>query len=243
MGEAPKWTRVLLKLSGAALAGEKGFGLDSEVVSRIAAEVGDVCALGVDVAIVVGGGNIIRGERTSATGGIDRATADYMGMLGTVINALALQDSLEKHGVKTRVQSAITMSEVAEPFIRRRAIRHLEKGRVVIFAAGTGNPFFTTDTAAALRAAEIGAEVMLMAKSGVDGVYAADPRKVPDAKRFECLNYDEVFKHKLAVMDLTAFSLSMENNIPIVVFDISKPGNIKRVVLGEPIGTIVRRDP
>jgi uridylate kinase len=166
-----------------------------------------------------------------------------MGMLGTVINSLALQDALEKIGVQARVQSAIHMAEIAEPFILRRANRHLEKGRVVIFAAGTGNPYYTTDTTAALRAAEIGANVMLMAKSGVDGVYEADPRKVPDAKRYETLSYEEVFRRKLAVMDLTAFSLSMENNIPIVVFDIAKPGNIKRVVVGEPIGTIVRRDP
>lgn len=242
MDTAPKWKRILLKLSGAAFAGDQKFGIDTSTVTRIAEEIQAVQEMGVEIAVVIGGGNILRGAKTSSTGGIDRATADYMGMLATVMNAVALQDSLEKLGIQTRVQSAIEIAELAEPYIRRRAIRHLEKGRVVIFAAGTGNPFFTTDTAAALRATEIGAEVMLVAKHGVDGIYEADPNIVANAKRFDSLTYDQVLRMQLKVMDLTAFALSMENNIPIVVFDIAPEGNIKRVVLGDSIGTIVRRD-
>ncbi len=233
----PKYRRVVLKLSGEALAGSQGYGIDPEVVSAIAAEVREVQSRGVEVAIVVGGGNIWRGVAGSAKG-MDRATADYMGMLATVINALALQDALEKLGVATRVQTAIEMREVAEPYIRRRAIRHLEKGRVVIFAGGTGNPFFSTDTTAALRAAEIEAEVILMAKK-VDGVYDSDPRLNPDAKLYEELSYLEVLNKGLAVMDSTATSLCMETKIPIIVFNISRKGNILKAVMGEKIGTLV----
>ena len=237
--EHPIYKRVILKLSGEALAGQQGYGIDAEVITSIAEQVKEVVDLNVEVAIVVGGGNIWRGIAGSARG-IDRATADYMGMLATVMNSLALQDALETIGVPTRVQSSITMQQVAEPYIRRRAIRHLEKGRVVIFAAGTGNPYFSTDTTAALRAAEIEAEVILMAKNKVDGVYSADPFKDADARKFETLTYLEVLNKNLGVMDSTASSLCMDNNIPLIVFSITESGNIKRVVLGEKIGTIVK---
>lgn len=234
----PKYRRVMLKLSGEALAGERGFGVDLEVIDLIARQVAEVRRLGIEVAVVVGGGNIWRGAPASARG-MDRPTADYMGMLATVINALALQDALEKLGVETRVQTAIEMREIAEPYIRRRAVRHLEKGRVVIFACGTGNPYFSTDTTAALRAAEIDAEVILMAKRGVDGVYDADPRLVPTAHRFERLSYREVLYRGLTIMDSTATSLCMDNRIPIVVFNFSEVGNIERACMGEAIGTLV----
>ncbi|KZE73851.1 UMP kinase [Paenibacillus elgii] len=237
--ERPIYKRVILKLSGEALAGQQGYGIDSEMISSIAQQVKEVVDLQVEVAIVVGGGNIWRGIAGSAKG-IDRATADYMGMLATVMNSLALQDALETIGVPTRVQTSITMQQVAEPYIRRRAIRHLEKGRVVIFAAGTGNPYFSTDTTAALRAAEIEAEVILMAKNKVDGVYTADPFKDASAQKFETLTYLEVLNKNLGVMDSTASSLCMDNNIPLVVFSITESGNIKRVVVGEKIGTIVK---
>jgi uridylate kinase len=234
----PKYRRILLKLSGEALAGEQGYGLDPAVLERIAEEVRTVLSLGVGVAIVIGGGNIFRGLQASASG-MDRASADYMGMLATVINGLALQNTLEKAGLMTRCQSAIDMPAVAEPYIRRRAIRHLEKGRVVIFAAGTGNPFFTTDTAAALRAVEIGAEVILKATK-VDGVYSADPLRDPNATRFDRLSYIEVLNRGLRVMDTTAISLCMENKLPIVVFNLNRPGNLHRVVTGEHgIGSLV----
>jgi uridylate kinase len=233
----PIYRRIVLKLSGEALAGTQGYGIDPPVLDRVGAEVRDVTELGVQVAIVIGGGNIFRGIAASA-GGMDRATADYMGMLATIINALALQDSLEKAGLQTRVLSAIEMRAVAEPYIRRRAIRHLEKGRVVIFAAGTGNPFFTTDTAGALRAVEIGADVIVKATK-VDGIYSADPKKDPMARRIEKVTYIEVLNRGLGVMDTTAISLCMDNKLPIVVFDLTRPGNIKRLVLGEPVGSIV----
>ena len=233
-----KFGRVLLKLSGEAFAGEQGFGIDAEAISVIAQEVASVVRENVGVAIVVGGGNILRGQTASGKG-MERATADYAGMLGTVINALALQDALEKQSVETRVQTALTITQVAEPFIRRRAIRHIEKGRVVILAAGTGNPYFSTDTAAALRALEIGADVVLMAKNGVDAVYDKDPRKFSDAVPYTFVSFDEAIEKKLGVMDLTAFTTCMQNAMPIVVFDINVPGNIKRAVLGHPIGTLV----
>jgi len=233
----PRYRRVVLKLSGEALAGNQGFGIDPDVVKSIAGQIGEVVQLGVQMAIVVGGGNIWRGLAGSAKG-MDRATADYMGMLATVINSLALQDALEKQGIISRVQTAIEMRAVAEPYIRRRAIRHLEKGRVVIFAGGTGNPYFSTDTTAALRAAEIEAEVILMAKR-VGGVYDADPLKNPDAKLFTSLTYIDLLNKGLAVMDSTATSLCMDNRIPVVVFNLNETGNIKRAVLGENIGTFV----
>lgn len=233
-----KYKRVIIKLSGEALAGEMEFGLESNTLNTLAEQIAEISALGVEVACVVGGGNIWRGI-AGAKRGIDRATADYMGMLATVINALALQDVLEKHNVDTRVMSAIEMREVAEPYIKRRAIRHLEKGRVVIFAAGTGNPFFSTDTTAALRAAEIEAEAILMAKK-VDGVYDCDPKTHPEAKRFEALTFLEVLNRGLKVMDSTAISLCMDNNIPIQVFNITEKGNMMKAVLGEQIGTLVR---
>lgn len=237
--KSPRYKRILLKLSGEALAGEKEYGLDPDVLSEIAIEVKDIVALGVEVGIVVGGGNIFRGVAASASG-MDRASADYMGMLATVINALALQDALEKKGVFTRVQSAIGMQQVAEPFIRRRANRHLEKKRVVIFAAGTGNPYFTTDTAASLRAIETHAEVILKATK-VDGIYDADPEKVKGAKKYLELTYMDVLRNDLKVMDATAISLCMDNNLPIIVFNLREAGNIEKVVFGEKIGTIVRR--
>ena len=233
----PVYRRIVLKLSGEALAGDQGYGIAPAVLERIAAEVREVVALGVQVAIVIGGGNIFRGVAASADG-MDRATADYMGMLATVINALALQDALEKAGLQTRVLSAIEMRAVAEPYIRRRAIRHLEKGRVVIFAAGTGNPFFTTDTAGALRSVEIGADAIMKATK-VDGIYSADPARDPNAKRLARLTYIEVLNRGLQVMDATAISLCMDNRLPVVVFDLTRPGNIKRIVQGEPVGSVV----
>ncbi|MBM4763937.1 UMP kinase [Bacillus sp. B15-48] len=236
---SPKYKRVVLKLSGEALAGEKGFGINPTVIKNIAGQVKELAELGVEVAVVVGGGNIWRGKIGEEMG-MDRATADYMGMLATVMNSLALQDSLEQEGIETRVQTSIEMRQVAEPYIRRRAIRHLEKTRVVIFAAGTGNPYFSTDTTAALRAAEIEADVILMAKNNVDGVYSADPRTVPTAVKYDELFYLDVIKEGLAVMDSTASSLCMDNNIPLIVFSIMEEGNIKRAVMGEKIGTIVR---
>lgn len=236
---SPKYKRVVLKLSGEALAGEPGFGINPAVIKSVAEQVKDVAELGVEVTVVVGGGNIWRGKIGEEMG-MDRANADYMGMLATVMNSLALQDSLEQLGIETRVQSSIEMRQVAEPYIRRRAIRHLEKKRVVIFAAGTGNPYFSTDTTAALRAAEIEAEVILMAKNNVDGVYSADPRVDPNAVKYDELTYLDVIKEGLAVMDSTASSLCMDNNIPLIVFSVMEKGNIKRAVLGETIGTIVR---
>ncbi len=233
----PKYHRILIKLSGEALGGESGVGICAREVQSMARQIGEVRSLGVEVVVVVGGGNIFRGLQGSEHG-IERATGDYMGMLATVINALALQDALEKQGVATRVQSAITMSQVAEPFIRRRAVRHLEKGRVVIFGGGTGNPYFSTDTAAALRATEIGAEVILKATK-VDGIYDADPKKHPGARRFERITYLEALQRQLKVMDATAFTLCMDNRMPIVVFDLFKPHNLRRVVMGERVGTRV----
>jgi len=234
----PAYRRVLLKLSGEALMGGQSFGIDRNAAAQIALEVGDIQALGVQLAIVIGGGNIFRGVAASAVG-MDRAQADYMGMLATVINALALQDALEQAGVVTRVLSAIEMRSVAEPFIRRRAIRHIEKGRVVVFAAGTGNPYFTTDTAAALRAMEIKSEVILKATK-VDGIYSADPMIDPGATKFDTLSYLEVLDRRLKVMDATAISLCMDNKLPIVVFNLRKHGNLKRAILGEAIGITVR---
>jgi uridylate kinase len=242
MGTESRYERVVLKLSGEAFADTTiGFGIDAVVVQRIAEEVAAARAdLSVEIAVVVGGGNIFRGM-SGATRGMDRARADYMGMLATVINALALQDALEGVDQPTRVQTAITMSQVAEPFIPRRAIRHLEKGRVVVFAAGTGNPYFTTDTTAALRAAEIGAEAILKGThSGVDGVYSADPRRDPDAVKLVEVSHFEVLNRRLEVMDSTAITFCMDNRLPIIVFDVMEPGNIARALVGEPIGTLVR---
>lgn len=233
----PKYQRVLLKLSGEALGGDS-FGIDPEVVGLIAEEIRKVMVLGVQVAVVVGGGNIWRGATGSAKG-MDRTTADYMGMLATVLNALALQDALEDRGVPTRVQTAIEMRQIAEPYIRRRAVRHLEKGRIVIFASGTGNPYFSTDTTAALRALEIEAEVILMAKLGVDGVYDSDPRINAEATRYENISYLDVLSQNLGVMDSTATSLCMDNGIPIIVFNFHEPGSIEKTICGEKIGTFV----
>jgi len=233
----PAYRRILLKLSGEALMGDKGFGIDAAVATQVATDVAEVQRQGVEVAIVIGGGNIFRGLAASARG-MDRATADYMGMLATVINALALQDAIEHQGIVTRVVTAIEMRAVAEPFIRRRAIRHLEKGRVVILAAGTGNPYFTTDTAAALRAMEIKADVILKATK-VDGVYTADPVIHPEATRYDRISYLQVLERGLQVMDSTAISLCMDNRLPIVVFNLRTPGNLRRVVLGEAVGTVV----
>src|SRR3984885_7810976 len=233
----PKYRRVLLKLSGEALGGETGMGICPEAVHDMARQIGEVRELGVEVVVVIGGGNIFRGLAGSERG-IERATGDYMGMLATIINSLALQDALEKLGAPTRVQSAIAMSQVAEPFIRRRAVRHLEKGRVVIFGGGTGNPYFSTDTAAALRANEIGAEVILKATK-VDGIYDCDPKKNPKAKRYVTVTYLDALQQQLKVMDSTAFSLCMDNKMPIVVFDFFRPHNLKRVVMGEEVGTLV----
>ncbi len=234
---AAAYRRILLKLSGEALMGEQPFGIDAAVTAQIAREIVDVQALGVQVAVVIGGGNIFRGLSAS-TSGLDRATGDYMGMLGTVINALALSDSIERQGAETRVLTAIEMRQVAEPFIRRRALRHLDKGRVVVFAAGTGNPYFTTDTAAALRAMEIRAEVILKATK-VDGIFTADPHREPDAERLENVSHLQVLERQLKVMDATAISLCMDNQLPIVVFNLRTPGNIRRAVLGEPVGSVV----
>ena len=238
MGKEPKYRRILLKLSGEALLGARQFGLDPELIRRIAGEVGEVHGLGVQVAMVIGGGNIYRGL-AAETEGVDRVTGDHMGMLATVINSLAMQDALEKIDVHTRVLSAIEIRQVAEPYIRRRAMRHLEKGRVVIIAAGTGNPYFTTDSAAALRAMEVKADVILKATQ-VDGVYSADPRKVASAKMIEEITYLQVLEKGLKVMDATAISLCMDNRLPIIVFNLATRGNIKRVVMGERIGSIVK---
>ncbi len=233
------YRRIVLKLSGEALSGEQGFGLEPSIIQSVAKQVKDIVELGVEVAIVVGGGNIWRGKVGSEMG-MDRANADYMGMLATVMNSLALQDSLENVGIPTRVQTSIEMRQVAEPYIRRKAIRHLEKKRVVIFAAGTGNPYFSTDTTAALRAAEVEADVILMAKNNVDGVYTADPKVNKEAKKYDELSYLEILNEGLGVMDSTASSLCMDNNIPLLVFSISEEGNIKKAVIGENIGTIIR---
>ncbi len=234
----PAYKRILLKLSGEALMGEKQYGIDPAVTAQIARDVKDIQHLGVETAIVIGGGNIFRGLAASSRG-MDRASGDYMGMLATVINALALQDALEQNGVVTRVMSAIEMRAVAEPFIRRRAVRHLEKGRAVIFAAGTGNPYFTTDTAAALRAMEIRASVIMKATK-VDGIYSADPMKDPTATRYDTISYLEVLEKRLQVMDATAISLCMDNQLPILVFNLRTPGNLRRAVLGESIGSVVK---
>ncbi len=234
-----QYRRVVLKLSGEALSGEEGYGLSPEIIQSIARQVKEISELGVEVAVVVGGGNIWRGKVGSEVG-MDRATADYMGMLATVMNSLAMQDSLENISIPSRVQTSIEMRQVAEPYIRRKAIRHLEKKRVVIFAAGTGNPYFSTDTTAALRAAEIEADVILMAKNNVDGVYSDDPKTNKDAKKYDELSYLDVLNEGLQVMDSTASSLCMDNNIPLLVFSIMEEGNIKRAVMGEKIGTIVR---
>jgi len=233
----PRYKRILLKLSGEALLGDQKYGIDHAVLDAITSEVQEVCSLGVEVAIVIGGGNIFRGI-SGAAKGMERASADYMGMLATVMNALALQNILENKGTVTRVQSAIEMRQLAETYIRRRAVRHLEKGRIVIFAAGTGNPYFTTDTAAALRAMEIGADVIMKATK-VDGVYSADPLKDKTATKFDRLTYIDVLQKDLKVMDATAISLCMDNNLPIIVFNLTTPGNIKRIVLGEQVGTLV----
>lgn len=234
----PKYNRVLIKLSGEALAGERGVGIDILTVQKMAAEIAEVQAAGVQIALVIGGGNLWRGEPAAAAG-MDRVQADYTGMLGTVMNALVMADSLQQVGVDTRVQTAIPMNQVAEPFVRGRALRHLEKGRIVIFGAGTGSPYFSTDTTAALRAAEIEAEAILMAKNGVDGVYNSDPRKNADAIKFDELTHRDLLNKGLAVMDSTASSLSMDNDIDLVVFNMNEPGNIRRVVFGEQIGTTV----
>jgi uridylate kinase len=237
----PVYRRVLLKLSGEAFAEPgAGFGLDYDRIDGIARQLVEVAAEGVEIAVVVGGGNILRGPRAAAAG-MDRSRADYMGMLATVINCLALQDALERQGVVTRVQTAIQMTQVAEPYIPRRAVRHLEKGRIVIFGAGMGSPYFSTDTTAAQRALEIGAEAILMAKNGVDGVYDADPKTTPGARKFARLDYLEAIRRELKVMDTTALSLCLDNNLPIIVFDLLKQGNIRRAIQGEPIGTIVER--
>ncbi len=232
------YRRLVIKVSGGQLAGDRGFGISPTVIAGIAEELREVHELGTQLAVVIGGGNVIRGI-TAAAQGLDRASADYMGMIAAVINALALQDALEKAGLSTRVLSALEISSVAEPYIRRRAVRHLEQGRVVVFAGGTGNPYFSTDTAAALRAAEIDAEINLMAKQGVDGVYSADPKTHPDATRYERLSFDEAIQKNLRVMDQTALALCRENCVPIVVFDMSVRGNIRKVAAGEAVGTRV----
>jgi uridylate kinase len=232
------WARILIKLSGEHLAGDAGFGISPAVIAGVAKDLRRVHELGVQLCVVIGGGNVIRGIQ-AAEQGLDRASADYMGMLASVINALALQDAIEKEGIPTRVLSALEIREVAEPYIRRRAERHLEKGRIVVFAAGTGSPYFSTDTAAALRAAEIGANVILMAKQGVDGVYDSDPRQNPEARRYATIGYDEALQRNLRVMDQTAIALCRENQIPIVVFDIGVPGNLLKVAAGEKVGTLV----
>jgi len=236
----PAYKRALLKISGEALMGKQTYGIDPEILKQVAAEIADTVNLGIEIAVVVGGGNIFRGVSESAKG-MDRASADYVGMLATVMNAVSLQEAIEKRGVVTRVQSAIPMSQLAEPYIRRRAMRHLEKGRVVIFGAGTGNPFFTTDTAAALRAMEIGADILLKATK-VDGIYDADPRKHPQARRYRTVTFTDALQKDLNVMDATAFALCRDNEMGIIVFDMTQPGNIQRVVCGEPVGTTVVKD-
>jgi uridylate kinase len=236
----PAFKRILLKISGEALMGSQSYGIDLDVLTLVAGEIAETARLGVEVAVVVGGGNIFRGVSESAKG-MDRASADYVGMLATVMNAVSLQEAIEKQGVVTRVQSAIPVSQVAEPYIRRRAMRHLEKGRVVIFGAGTGNPFFTTDTAAALRAMEIGAEILLKA-TRVDGVYDKDPRKHPEARRYQTVTFTDALKQDLGVMDATAFALCRDNEMGIIVFDMTTRGNIQRVVCGEPVGTTIVKD-
>lgn len=232
-----KYKRILLKLSGEALMGKKQFGIDNDRLKQYAEEIKDISGEGIEVAIVIGGGNIFRGVQAEA-GGMERTQGDYMGMLATMINGMALQSALEDAGVYTRLMSAIKMEEIAEPFIKRRAVRHLEKGRVVIFGAGTGNPYFTTDTAASLRAIEVGADVILKG-TRVDGIYSDDPEKVSDAIKFDRITFDDVIKKGLKVMDMTAFTLCAENDLPIVVFDMNKPGNLKKVIVGDPIGTLV----
>ncbi|RXK18985.1 UMP kinase [Macrococcus sp. DPC7161] len=240
MNDMSKYKRVVLKLSGEALAGETGFGINPSIIKNIAKQVAEVATMDCEVAVIVGGGNIWRGK-TGADLGMDRGTADYMGMLATVMNSLALQDSLEQLEIETRVLTSIDMKQVAEPYIRRRAIRHLEKGRVVIFAAGIGNPYFSTDTTAALRAAEIEADVILMGKNNVDGVYSADPKLDPTAKKYETLTYIQMLQEGLQVMDSTASSFCMDNDIPLVVFSIMEDGNIKRAIMGEEIGTTITK--
>ncbi len=235
----PKYKRILLKLSGESLMGTNAYGLDPKVIEKYAMEIADVVKMGVEVAIVIGGGNIYRGMNENETG-IERAHGDYMGMLATVINGMALQAMLEKVGVYTRLQSAIKMEQIAEPYIRRRAIRHLEKGRVVIFGAGTGNPYFTTDTAGSLRAIEIKADVILKG-TRVDGIYTTDPEKFPDAQKYDTISYQECITKNLKVMDMTAFTLCMENNLDIIVFDMNKPGNLQKLVSGEKVGTLVTK--
>ena len=231
------YKRILLKLSGEALMGQKEFGFDPDVIALYAHEIAEVSKMGIEIAVVIGGGNIFRGSQAEE-GGMDRVQGDYIGMLATIINAMALQEALEREGAKTRVQSAIEINKVCEPYIRRRATRHLEKGRIVIFGGGTGNPFFTTDTAASLRAIEIGADVVIKG-TRVNGVYSADPEKVKDAKFYETVSFSEVLMHRLNVMDMTAFTLCQENKLPIIVFNINVPGNLKRVVTGEAVGTLV----
>ena len=235
----PRFGRVLLKLSGEAFSGEQGYGISPETIKKIANEIAEVAASGVQVAIVVGGGNILRGSAVSAGEGMERTSADYAGMLATVINAVALQDSLEKLDVQTRVQTAIPIPQIAEPFIRRRAMRHMEKGRVVIFGAGTGNPYFTTDSAASLRAIEINADVILKG-TRVDGIYTADPEKDPTATKFDVITFEDAYSRGLKVMDMTAFTLCMENDLPIIVFDMDTAGNLRRLMEGEQVGTIVQ---
>jgi uridylate kinase len=237
--QVPKYTRILLKISGEALIGDLNYGIDTKIMDNIADQIKEVVEMGLEIAVVIGGGNFWRGVSASANG-MDRTTADYIGMLATVMNAVGLQDSLEKKGISTRVQSSITMQQIAEPFIRRRALRHLEKKRVVIFAGGTGNPYFSTDTAAALRALEINAEIIFKATK-VDGVYNKDPKKFSDAEKYDSLTFIEVLNKDLRILDSTAISLCLENNLPIVVFDITKPGNIKGVILGNKIGTLVTK--
>ncbi|HEY3378134.1 MAG TPA: UMP kinase [Armatimonadota bacterium] len=242
MSLSPRYARILLKLSGEALAGDKGYGIDPDVVAEMAAQLKDIHDHSVEIGVVVGGGNIFRARTGTKHGGIERTTADYMGMMASVLNALALQDAMEKVGIQTRVLSAIEMREVAEPYIRRRAVRHLEKGRIVIFAAGTGNPYFTTDTAAALRAAEIGAQAIIKA-TNVEGVYDRDPKNNPDAKLLTHLTYMDALKMGLKVMDATAISLSMENRIPLIVMNMRVTGNLLKATLGEPVGSTIEADP
>jgi uridylate kinase len=238
-GACPRYGRVLLKMSGQQLQGDAGYGIDHKTVNYVASQIKGLRDMGVETAVAVGGGNILRGEQASSLSGIDRATADYMGMLATVINALALKGALERLQVETRVQSAITMAQVAESYIRETAIQHLEKGRVVIFGAGTGNPYFTVDTAGALRALEVGAEVLLMAKNGVDGVYTDDPLTNPEARRYDRLSYIDALAQGLGVMDSTALSLCMDNHLPIIVFDLETPDNLERLIVGDEVGTLI----